>query len=114
MGGHTQNANESFNSTVWRLTPKHLHAGLKIIEIAGTFNKGYNSILRIVKKLEITIGKQAIIYATQVDECRVQRQEQRSYLSTKEARKARKEQLAEQNEFYEEAEGLMCGAGIAD
>ncbi|KYQ55491.1 hypothetical protein ALC60_05553, partial [Trachymyrmex zeteki] len=35
LGGYTQNANESFNSTVWRLAPKHLHCGLKIIEIVS-------------------------------------------------------------------------------
>lgn len=27
LGEHTQNANESFNSTVWRLAPKHLNSG---------------------------------------------------------------------------------------
>ena len=27
LGRHTQNANESFNSTVWRLCPKNLHSG---------------------------------------------------------------------------------------
>lgn len=53
-------------------------------------------------------------YATQVDERRVERQERRSSLTTKEARKARKEELAEQNEYYEEAEGLLYGPGIAD
>ena len=35
LGCHTQNANESFNSTVWRMAPKHLHSGLKIIEISS-------------------------------------------------------------------------------
>lgn len=29
LGGHTQNANESFNATIWRLAPKHLHCGRK-------------------------------------------------------------------------------------
>lgn len=29
LGGNTQNNNESFNSTVWRLAPKHLHCGSK-------------------------------------------------------------------------------------
>ena len=33
--GHTQNANESFNAAVWRLSPKHLHSGLKIIEMSA-------------------------------------------------------------------------------
>ncbi|EZA52864.1 hypothetical protein X777_07983 [Ooceraea biroi] len=45
LGGHTQNSNESYNSTVWRLAPKHLNSGRKNIEIAafiaaGVFNKG--------------------------------------------------------------------------
>ena len=39
LGGHTQNANESFNATVWRLTPKHLHSGRKIIEIARLYSR---------------------------------------------------------------------------
>lgn len=29
LGGHTQNANESFNSTIWRLGPKHLHSSME-------------------------------------------------------------------------------------
>jgi hypothetical protein len=54
LGGHTQNANKSFNSTVWRLAPKHLNCGLKIIEIAafisaGIFNEGYYAILKIME-----------------------------------------------------------------
>lgn len=35
LGGHTQNANESYNSTIWRLAPKHLNSGIKIVEIAA-------------------------------------------------------------------------------
>jgi len=59
LGGHTQNANESFNATVWRLAPKHLHCGRKIIEIAawiaaGIFNEGYLSVLRIMSSMDIT------------------------------------------------------------
>ncbi|XP_076549216.1 uncharacterized protein LOC143306722 [Osmia lignaria lignaria] len=119
LGGHTQNANESFNSTVWRLAPKHLHSGLKILEIAsfiaaGMFNEGYFSILKIMQELNLTIGKQAMDYAEKSNQRRIQRQERRSSLSTKKARKARREQLAEQNDYFEEAEGLLYGAGIAD
>lgn len=65
LGGHTQNSNESFNSTIWRLAPKHLNAGVKIIEIAAfiaasVFNEGYSSILKIMKKLDIQIGLHTI------------------------------------------------------
>lgn len=53
LGGYTQNANESFNATVWRLAPKHLHSGAKIVNIAAfiaaaVFNEGYNAILMII------------------------------------------------------------------
>ena len=45
FGDHTQNANENFNLTVWRLTPKRLRPGREIIEIAAyltasIFNEG--------------------------------------------------------------------------
>ena len=63
LGGHTQNANESFNSTVWRLCPKHLHSGNKIVETAafiaaGTFNEGHAAIFLVMDMLNKTIGQQ--------------------------------------------------------
>ena len=45
---------------------------------------------------------------------RVRRQNKRSYLETKEARKARKEEMMALNQVYEEEEGLIYGAGITD
>ena len=42
------------------------------------------------------------------------RQNRRSALETKESRKTRKDELQAQNEIYEEEEGLLYGAGIAD
>jgi len=112
-GGHTQNANESFNSTVWRLAPKHLHSGLKIIEIAaflaaGTFNEGY-SILRVMDALELQIGSLAKDFAQKRDQERTQR---RSLSESNEARIERKKALMEQNEFYEQEEGLFYNLGL--
>ena len=92
LGDHTQNANESFNSTIWRLTPKHLHSGQKIIELsaciaAGVFNEGYNSILRLMNQLDIVVGNQALNFAKNTDEARVTRQNRMSQSETKAARK---------------------------
>jgi len=69
LGGHTQNANESFNATVWRLAPKHLNSGLKIVEIlayiaAGVFNEGYSSILKIMNALDIIVGTYSKVVLT--------------------------------------------------
>jgi len=53
--------NESFNALVWRLAPKHLHAGTKIVEIAAfiaaiTFNDGFAGILKVMQTMELKIG----------------------------------------------------------
>ncbi|RLU25695.1 hypothetical protein DMN91_002199 [Ooceraea biroi] len=119
MGGHTQNANESFNATVWRLAPKHLNSGKNIIEIAafiaaGIFNEGYSSLLKMMNQLEINIGPECRNFANMYDTQRISRQERRRLSSTKEARAARRLAQITTNEFHEEAEGLLYGAGIAD
>ena len=61
----TQNPNKSFNASVWRMAPKHLHTGHKNVTIAA-------------------------------------------YVS------ARKSGENEENEFFEESEGILYGPGLAD
>lgn len=119
MGGHTQNANESFNSTVWRLAPKHLHCGRKIIEIAayiaaGIFNEGYLTVLKIMSDLEIVIGTTCRDYSDGINNSRVSSQNHRSKNATRKLRDVHKQRLLEENELYEEVEGILYGAGIAD
>jgi len=119
LGGHTQNANESFNATIWRLAPKHLNSGLKIIEIsayiaAGIFNEGCSFILKIMNLLDIIVGTYCKVFAENTDEARIARQNQRTLFETKEARKARKQQQLEDNQLFEENERLLYAPGIAD
>ena len=119
LGSHTQNANESYNSTVWRLCPKHLNSGGKIVEIsafisAGLFNDGLNFILQLMNSLQIVIGRQSMSYKEKIDEQRVNRENRRSSLTTKQARQACLQELAKKNEFLERTEGLLYGPGIAD
>ncbi|XP_018313415.1 uncharacterized protein [Mycetomoellerius zeteki] len=95
LDGHTQNANESFNSMIWRITPKHINSGRKIIEIAafisaGTFNEGCSAILKIMETLDIKIRMQCKSFADTCDDERITRQE-RNLSNTKEARLARKQ-----------------------
>lgn len=52
MFRHIQNNNENFNAIIWRLAPKHLNCGSKMIEsysylAAGIFNK----VTRLFSKL---------------------------------------------------------------
>ncbi|XP_011343325.1 uncharacterized protein LOC105282795 isoform X4 [Ooceraea biroi] len=119
LGGYTQNPNESFNSTIWRLAPKHLHCGSKVLEIAsfltaGAFNEGYSSLLRTMQSLEITIGRQCKSFCDNHDDQRKTRQNLRAQENTKEARQARRLSNTQQNEFYEQEEGLLYSCGMAD
>ena len=119
LGGHTQNLNESFNSTIWRLCPKHLNSGLKIIEISaciavGIFNEGYNSILKMMNELNITVGTYCKVFAENTDKARVERPNRMSLSETKAARTARKQKQIEENQLFKEAEGLLYGPRIAD
>jgi len=119
LGGYTQNANESFNATVWRLAPKHLHCGWKIIEIAaflaaGMFNDGYNFILNIMNDLELPIGIQCKTFADEQTANRIRRQDRRSQSRSKEARIAKKKEAAAKMDAFEEKEDILYGPGIAD
>ena len=119
LGGHTQNANESFNSTVWRMAPKHLHSGIKIVEIAayiarGMFNEGYSATLKTMQLLDLKIGQQCNNFSERADKERVTRENRRASFSSKEARTARRLEHLGEYQFFEESEGQLFGPGIAD
>ncbi|CAK9819101.1 hypothetical protein ANTQUA_LOCUS10048 [Anthophora quadrimaculata] len=119
LGGHTQNANESFNAIVWRLAPKRLNCGLKIVEIAtflaaGMFNEGFSFVLQTMQQLSIVIGQQSKRFAKNEDKRRIKQQERRSLHCTKEARDSRKEEKTTELQLFEEDEDMFYGPGIAD
>ena len=101
------------------MAPKHLHSGLKIVKIAfylaaGMFNAGYSAISTTMQQLSLKIGQQCNMFADNFDKQRIERENRRASLSSKEARTARRLEQLHQNEYYEEAEGLLYGAGIAE
>ena len=119
LSGHTQNANENFNSTVWLRTPKNLHSGLKIVEIAsslvaGKFSGGYSPILWVMNELEIQIGIRWQIFVANLDRDCMVRQNRSSFLQRKEARLARKEELLQHNLIFDEAGELLYTLRLAD
>jgi len=68
LGKNTQNNNESFNSCIWNLTPKHVFVGKKTLEIAAwtaacTFNEGFTPVLKIMEIMGAQIGRNIIAYA---------------------------------------------------
>ena len=116
LGGYTQNANESFNATIWQLAPKHFHCGRKIIEIAayiaaGIFNEGYLSVLRIMSCMEIIIGPVCRDVADRINENRTISQNRRSRSVAQETRTYDKQWLLEKNELYEDTEDIYMEQG---
>ena len=108
-GGHTQNANESFNSTIWRWAPKHPHSGLIIVQVttylvAAMFNEEQSINRMTIKNFGIVVGRQSFDFAHGMDEQRVNRQNRRRASETKEAKKLVKE-LQAANQMCEEEEG---------
>ncbi|XP_029055085.1 uncharacterized protein LOC114882360 [Osmia bicornis bicornis] len=118
-GGNTQNNNESYNGLLWHLAPKHLHNGLKTIELAnflavGIFNDGFQSIMKIFRIMGVIIGPIAKEYADERDENRIYQAELRYQAASKESRTARRIATAAQQLLYKEEEGPLYGPGIAD
>jgi len=64
-----------YNSLLWHFAPKHLHNGLKTIELSnylavGIFNDGFSSILKMLSVMGVIIGNAAKDYAADRDERR--------------------------------------------
>ncbi|XP_014612682.1 PREDICTED: uncharacterized protein LOC106791518 [Polistes canadensis] len=120
--GYVQKKNENFNWTVWSLAPQHIQSGLKIIEIAayiatGLFNEGYKSILQIMNKIDIIIGRQCKSYVDKLEQRRVIKEYRRSLVVAKEDRQlnqSHQEEVIVKNEFFEDTEGLSYDTEIAN
>ena len=73
LGGFTQNANGSFNSTIWALALKSMSSEKITLQTAAhivtcIFNDGMNSILRIMEALEFPVGTGSYKFARKRDE----------------------------------------------
>ncbi|KYN50387.1 hypothetical protein ALC57_00024, partial [Trachymyrmex cornetzi] len=119
VGANTQNNNESYNACVWHLAPKHIFSGKQIIEIAAycaacKFNDGFKPLIKIMETMGVTIGKISTEFAEKCDEARIEKTNLCSTSDSKESRSALRNARFEENEAYEQAEGVMYGPGIAD
>lgn len=119
LGANTQNNNESFNSCVWHLAPKHIFVGKKVVEIATNcalciFNEGFKPLLKIMEVMGVTVGQAAAALAEQKDNARILAANNRTSDASKERRTQIREEKIRENEFFEEAEGILYGPGIAD
>ncbi|XP_074114279.1 uncharacterized protein LOC141537286 [Cotesia typhae] len=119
LGGNTQNNNESFNNCVWSMAPKHIFCGKKIVEIACQtaaciFNEGFHPVLKILEVMGVKIGPITTQFAADCDRTRIRVANRRSTDVSKEARTKRRQAILDENVHYEDDEGIMYGADIAD
>lgn len=76
LGGHTQNANESLNSVIWKLCPKISGSGPNVVQLAVNeavvlFNEGQRGRIKTMQQLEYKIGEKAITFALEADNRRI-------------------------------------------
>ncbi|XP_044575161.1 uncharacterized protein LOC123258969 [Cotesia glomerata] len=119
VGGFTQNNNESFNQLIWKITPKILPAGSKIVNIAALvaaciFNEGTSALLLIMHGMDLKLGRNSHEYARISDENRVCAAEKKSASETREARIRHRQEQKDALDIATAAGSLLYGPGIDD
>ncbi|XP_044584565.1 uncharacterized protein LOC123265047 [Cotesia glomerata] len=119
VGGFTQNNNESFNQLIWKITPKILPAGSKIVNIAALvaaciFNEGTSALLLIMHGMDLKLGRNSHEYARILDENRVCAAEKKSASETREARIRHRQEQKDALDIATAAGSLLYGPGIDD
>lgn len=117
LGANTQNNNESYNSCVWNIAPKHKFVGKKTLEIAALsaaciFNEGLSPILKVMEVMGVRIGPEARHFADRANNRRVERAELEATEASKEHRTALRNARILQNDAYEDQEGVVYEAGM--
>ncbi|KAG8177179.1 hypothetical protein JTE90_015787 [Oedothorax gibbosus] len=107
LGANTQNSNESLNQFIWKVCPKVSGCGPLITQIAAhdaamIFNDGQMSRLKVLRRLGIKPGANAVPAHFEADLSRIKQSEKRFKNNTIEARKAkRRERLRKANKKKE-------------
>lgn len=114
-----QNNNESLNSLIWTFSPKHIHSGKAVLDVATylsvcIFNDGFSNILRIMEAMGLVIGPSAQYLATSRDETRITQADHRATMKSKMARTAAREERAAREAMFEAEEGPLYSSGIAE
>jgi len=119
VGGFTQNNNESLNQLIWKITPKILPAGSKIVEISAfiaacTFNQGISALLTFLHGMDVKLGRNSHEYARNEDAHRILIVEKRAEAGTRDARIHRRQKQKDVLDIATAAGSLLYGAGTDD
>jgi hypothetical protein len=119
VGGFNQNNNESYNQLIWKITPKVIPCGSKVVQTAayiaaGMFNEGAWSLLFFMSALGISLGPAAHKYADNEDIKRIFIADARAYEGTREGRMARRQLQLDILDQNDDAADTSYGPGIDD
>ncbi|KAG8235747.1 hypothetical protein J437_LFUL016162 [Ladona fulva] len=119
LGGCTQNNNESLHSLIWNFSPKEIHSGVVVAEIAANiasciFNEGNVTLLKVMQVMGVKCGNNVHSWAVLEDAGRLSRAEYTAMSSTREGRAARKGRKMEEVEGSTSKEGKFYSPGIDD
>ena len=86
-----RNNNECLSLIIWKITPKTLPAGSKIVDIATfiascTFNEGRSPLLTFLHGMDVKLGRNSHKYALKEDARRILITEKRADAGNREAR----------------------------
>ena len=109
LHGKTQNANESFNATIWERVPKTNYVSLRKLEFGvydavGHFNIGMKSSILIYEKLNMIPGKFALKGCASINNKRVRRSLYRSDKRQKAKRQALRAKKLKKSDKIDEQE----------
>ena len=114
--GYTQNANESLNSQIWKVCPKHVFHGLKCVQTAVAiatciFNDGASGLKTMLELMDITAGNFTCQFLEDKDTVRLFWAERRDRLSSKEYRRAQRLRRLGREEELAQLEGVPYQPG---
>jgi hypothetical protein len=116
LHGKTQNANESFNATIWNRIPKATHVGLDALSLGvydaiSNFNYGQKASLDTIKSLGIEPGLYMNRSSQSVNQKRKRRSIYKASSPVKKRRKILRHSHTKKNDKITEAEGNVYEAG---
>lgn len=116
LHGKTQNANESFNGTIWRRVPKETFVSLKILKLGAydsviQFNSGYEGCLKVLDKLNINPGHFTLSGYRKLDRMRITDSKRHSTPASKKNRKVLKASRKKSIAVFNSKEGELYKSG---
>ncbi|KAG8196356.1 hypothetical protein JTE90_009575 [Oedothorax gibbosus] len=119
LGANTQNSNESLNQLVWKVCPKVSGCGPLITQIAAhdaamIFNDGQMSRLKVLRRLGIKPGANAVSAHFKAYLSRIKQSEKRFKNNTVEARTAKRRERLRKVMANKKKEGVVYGSGLLE